>query len=107
MPLSGREPERSAFDLTTRVVAAPSQASCDLDGDAVILNLSSGTYHGLNEVGTRVWHLLEEPRTVGWIRDRLVEEYDVDPDVCLRDLCALLEALRAAELVEVSDGEEG
>jgi len=32
----------------------------DLAGEAVILNLASGIYFGLNEVGTRMWNLLAE-----------------------------------------------
>ena len=32
----------------------------DLDGEAVILDLGSGTYFGLNQVGTRVWQLISD-----------------------------------------------
>ena len=42
------------------VKAAKEQVSCDLAGEAVILNLKSGQYFGLNEVGTRIWNLIQE-----------------------------------------------
>ena len=83
------------------VVAVKDQVSADLAGEAVILNLKSGVYYGLNEVGGRVWQLLQEPRTVAAIRDTLLEEYEVDRDSCDRDLVAVLQELATAELIEV------
>lgn len=84
------------------VVAVKDQVSADLAGEAVILNLKSGVYYGLNEVGGRVWQLLQEPRTVAAIRDTLLEEYEVDRDLCDRDLLAVLQELATAELIEVN-----
>ncbi|MCA1992893.1 MAG: lasso peptide biosynthesis PqqD family chaperone [Coleofasciculus sp. S288] len=84
------------------VVAAPGQISSDLGGEAVILNLKSGVYHGLNEVGAQIWKLIEEPKTVKEIEQALLEEYEVEPECCQRDLLALLQNLEAAGLIEVS-----
>lgn len=84
------------------VVAVKDQVSADLAGEAVILNLKSGMYYGLNEVGGRIWQLLQEPRTVAAIRDTLLEEYEVDRESCDRDLLAVLQELATAELIEVN-----
>lgn len=86
----------------TTVVAIKDQVSADLAGEAVILNLKSGVYYGLNEVGARIWELIQEPRTVAAIRDTLLEEYEIDRDGCDRDLLALLQELATAELIEVN-----
>lgn len=83
------------------VVAAKDQVSCDLAGEAAILNLQSGVYYGLDAVGARVWHLLQEPRTVQDIRDTILMEYEVERDRCEHDLLALLQELVAAGLIEV------
>ncbi len=85
------------------VVAAKDQVSCDLAGEAAILNLQAGVYYGLDAVGARVWHLLQEPRTVQDIRDTILMEYEVERDRCERDLLALLQDLAAAGLIEVRD----
>ena len=53
------------------VVAAKDQMSSELAGEAVILDMESGTYFGLNEVGARVWSLIQEPRAVRDIQDAL------------------------------------
>jgi hypothetical protein len=57
----------------------------------------------LDPVGARIWELIATPRSVRSIRDALLAEYQVDADRCETDLVALLEALRDADLVEVSD----
>ena len=85
------------------MVAAKEQVSADLAGEAVILNMESGTYYSLNEVGARVWGLVGEPRTVDEIRDTILEEYEVEADHCERDVVALLEQLADAGLVEIRE----
>ena len=77
--------------------------SCDLGGEAAILQLASGIYYGLNPVGARVWSLLRQPRTVREIRDALLSEYEVDRAPCEHDLLALLHALVAERLIEARD----
>ena len=72
------------------VVAAKGQVSTDLGGEAVILGLESGTYFSLNDSGSIVWNLIQKPRPVAELRDAILDEYDVESDVCERDLLALL-----------------
>ena len=83
------------------VVAAKDQISRDLDGEAVILNLKSGKYCGLSEVGAHIWQLLQEPTSVKEIRDTLLKEYEVEQDRCERELLALLQDLADNGLIEV------
>lgn len=83
------------------VVAAKDQVSCDLAGEAAILNVPQGTYYGLDAVGARIWSLLQAPREVAEIHRTIAAEYDVTPERCLRDLLDLLEKLRAEGLIEV------
>jgi len=85
------------------VVAAKDQVSTDLAGEAVILSLESGVYYSLDAVGARIWSLIEEPRTLNEIRDAILEEYEVEPDRCERDIVALLEQLADAGLIEIRD----
>lgn len=84
------------------VVATRESASCDLAGEAAILNLKSGVYYGLNAVGARIWSLIQEPRAVSDIRDTILSEYDVEPDRLRADLLAWLQQMADAGLVEIS-----
>jgi Coenzyme PQQ synthesis protein D (PqqD) len=83
------------------VVAAKDQVSSDLGGEVAILDLKAGVYYGLDAVGARIWSLIQEPITVNEIRDILLEEYEVEPERCERDLLALLRRLADEGLVEV------
>lgn len=40
----------------------------------------------LNETGARIWDLVDGQRSLAEIRDHLVQEYDVEPDVAGADL---------------------
>ncbi len=81
---------------------AVGQVSSQLGEEVVILGLDSNRYFGLDEVGATVWNLLKEPRSVTSIRNRLLEEYDVDPQVCQQDLIALLQELAEHQLIEIT-----
>lgn len=85
------------------VVTAKDQVSADLAGETAILNLESGVYYSLNEVGAYIWSLIQEPRTVNEIQDAILEEYEVEPDRCERDILTLLEQLAGAGLIEIRD----
>ena len=69
--------------------------------EQAILQLDSGKYFGLNPVGARVWQLLASPQPVSAVLATLLAEYDVPAERCRADLFALLEKLRAAQLIEV------
>ncbi|MBE9052606.1 PqqD family protein [Nostocales cyanobacterium LEGE 11386] len=83
------------------VVAIPEQIFSDIGGEAVILHLKTGIYHGLNEVGARIWTLIQEPKAVKDIKQNLLEEYEVASEECDRDLIALLKDFLTAGLIEV------
>ena len=85
------------------VVVSQDQVSCELGGEAALLNLKAGVYYGLNEVGASIWKLIQEPKRVGEIRDAILEEYEVEPDNCEADIMALLQDLLDNGLIEVKN----
>jgi hypothetical protein len=89
------------------VVVARDQVSCDLGGEAAILNIKNGVYYGLDPVGAHVWNLLQKPQRVAEIRSAVLQAYDVEPDRCRQDVDTLLENLLAEGLIEVRDGAQG
>jgi Coenzyme PQQ synthesis protein D (PqqD) len=83
------------------VIATPEQVSCPLGEESAILNLKNTVYYGLNPVGARVWNLLQQARTVGELRDAILDEYDVEAGRCESDLLELLEKMRSEGLIHV------
>jgi Coenzyme PQQ synthesis protein D (PqqD) len=89
------------LSFRTIVVATSEHVSCPLGEDAAILNLKNSVYYGMNPVGARVWDLLKQPISVAEVRDVLLEEYEVDPERCEKDLLALLGTMRDEGLIVV------
>jgi hypothetical protein len=75
----------------------------DLSGEMVLLDLESGKYYGLNEVGTRLFTLLSERRNVNEAYEALLEEYDVAPEQLQQDVLGLVEKLAEQKLVIIED----
>ena len=93
-----------AISETAVLVAAGDLLASDFGGtEQVILNLQDGVYYGLEDVGARIWQLLRKPTTIRAVLGALVEEYDVDPERCERDLRALLAELASRGLVEIRE----
>ncbi len=91
----------ASLSVHSVVVAAREQVSCPLGEESAILNLKNSVYYGMNPIGTRVWNLLKQPRTIAELRDTLLSEYEVDAKLCERDLLDLLEKMKGEGLIEV------
>lgn len=77
----------------------PEVVSRVIDGEAVLLDLASQCYFGLNAVGTRVWEHLSAGKSVAEIRAALLAEFDVTEDVLAGDLGRILDELSTKGLV--------
>jgi hypothetical protein len=88
--------------MPPRVVRAnPNALHRDLQGEGVLLQLETGEYFGLDEIGERFWTLIVEHGDLDAVQARLLEEFDVEPDVLARDLDDLVNELIEKQLVDV------
>lgn len=71
----------------------------DLAGESVLLNLSTGTYFGLDAMGTRLWHLVGEHGSSALVIETLLAEYDVDALRLQKDVEGLIDQLLAKGLL--------
>ena len=85
--------------LTDRIVPKPDVIFRALGAEAVVLNLDSGTYFGLNSVGTRIWMLLEQ-HDLGDACAQLEAEYEAPRERIEADVLALVDSLEGKGLVE-------
>jgi hypothetical protein len=72
-----------------------------LDDESVLLDLKTGTYFGLDAVGTRIWQLIVEQASLARVLEVMLEEYAGDPETMERDLLELTRRLCAKGLVEI------
>jgi hypothetical protein len=91
-----------AFAAESRLVLSKDQLSCDLAGEAAIVNLKNGVYYGLDAVGARVWNLMREPVTIQTIIDSLLEVYAVERATLQSDIHRFLHQLFAQGLIEIA-----
>ena len=92
------------LDFSQRVVKPDGVLIRELDGEAVILNLETETYFGLNEVGMRMWTLLTESESIQQAFDLLLNEYEIDKDRLRDDLITLLQQLLDNDLLMLRHG---
>jgi hypothetical protein len=88
--------------LSQNVVQCPNVLVQNLAEEAVLLNLDSEAYFGLNEMGTRMFTVLQEQNSIAEAHQQLLAEYDIDPESLKTDLLKLIEQLVEQGLVTVS-----
>ena len=74
----------------------------EADGELIALDVEKGTCYGFNRTATRIWQLLEQPRTIGSLRDALLEEFDVERTRCERELLEALAQMSRDGIIESS-----
>ena len=76
----------------------------DLGEEAILLDLDTSTYFGLDAVGARIWHLLAEHQSADAIVPLLVQEFDVDQRRLRLDLDTLVKRLLEKRLLIAASG---
>ena len=89
--------------LTHHVTISREVLFQELDGEAVLLDLASESYFGLDDVGTRIWQLLQEHGSLRTVFDTMLDEYDVEPARLEEDLLKHVGDLADAGLVIYGD----
>ena len=92
----------TSLTLADSVVISEDVVFREVSGEMVLLDLSSGTYFGLNEVGARIWTLLHHGGSLRDAFDAALAEYDVSPNAFERDLLGLVRELCARGLAHVA-----
>jgi hypothetical protein len=73
--------------------------------ETVVLNLTTGKYHGLNPTAGRMLEALNTAPTAGAVVPELALEYGVDPTKIESDLLALCQGLLERGLIEIVDAD--
>lgn len=87
--------------LSQRVILSSNALFQEIGGEGVILDLTSSTYFGLDEVGVRLWQLLQADPNLQAAFDALLAEYEVDPAQLEQDLARLIDQIVKAGLASV------
>jgi hypothetical protein len=86
-----------------KITIPESVLSTELQNEGVLLNLETGEYFGLDEVGMDMWKVLGTCGTLDAACTALLAQYDVAEDVLAGDLRAFVAKLEERKLVAVTD----
>lgn len=89
--------------IATKVTIPDQVLFRDLAGEAVLLELESGRYYGLNESGTRMWSLLVEHGRVDTALQNLLQEYDVPLERLQEEFLHFIETLASRKLLNLHE----
>lgn len=76
-----------------------------IDGEAIIINLTTGVYYSLDPTGSEVWSLIEGRHDVDTIVGHLCGRFDVPEHTCRGDVERLVEQLLHERLIVSADGD--
>lgn len=75
----------------------------ELDGEAVLLNMNSEIYFGLDKIGTRIWNLLQTHGDLGSVTQTLLNEYDIGEEALTTHLLEFIEKLDSKGLITIQE----
>jgi hypothetical protein len=85
----------------TLYVRSPDAIFSEIEGEFVALNINKGQCYGMDSIASRIWSLIDQPRSVEEICAALQQDYEVDLDTCRGDVESLLNALSKEGLVGI------
>lgn len=69
----------------------------------VIFDRNNHRYYNIDALAALVWSLIQQPRTLGEIRDAIVERFGLDADAAERDALHVLRQLEREGLIEAEE----
>lgn len=97
-PTSSSKDSKSISEETL-IRRTASVLTAEIDKQIVMMDIESGRYLGLDDIGSVIWQRLETPRTFGELVDGLVADYDADRSVIADDVRKLLLDMAAHDVV--------
>ncbi len=73
-----------------------------LDDEIVMMSIKNGEYYGLDNIGSRIWEIIEKPVSFNQIIIILKEEFDVTEEKCTIDVKEFLGMLEIKNLIKIS-----
>jgi hypothetical protein len=86
----------------SRIVLTTNLLSAEVDGEAVIMDMQSGNYFGLDAIGTEIFQLMAQPILVSELCRKLEAEFDATPETIREDVLHLCNEMLQHGLIEVA-----
>ena len=70
-----------------------------IDEEIVMMDEKLGLYFGLNPLAAKIWSWLEVPMNLQMLLEKVLDQYEVSPEICRRDLTFFLNEMCAHQLI--------
>jgi hypothetical protein len=97
----GVDPREAIADATS-IFRNETMLTADADGEVMMMNVETGTYFALDDIGSEIWRRLESPCSFGELVDELATKYSGDRVEIARDVRALLNSMIARNVVTIA-----
>ncbi|WP_246943845.1 lasso peptide biosynthesis PqqD family chaperone [Bacillus pinisoli] len=91
------------ISLETIVLQSEGNIVSDMGGEKVMLSIENGKYYNLGEIGGAIWDLINTPKSISELIDKLVGQYDVEEEECKEQILPFLEHLKTENLIKIVD----
>lgn len=91
------------IELSSQIARTENLMSASVDKEIVILNMAKNNYIGLDEIGLRIWELLERPFSVDELCHRLSREFEAAPEQIESDMLPFIGELINEGLIRIVD----
>lgn len=75
--------------------------TAEMGEEVGMLDVETGNYYILNEIGTDIWAFLETPITFEQLVNQLLSIYSIDYDTCERESLSFLEEMIENKLIQL------
>jgi len=92
--------EHSALATDAPIARAEGLVASEVNGEVVVLSIELGHFFHLNATGSRIWNLLDAPKTVAALSATLGERFSVGAEECRRDVAEFVQGMLEKGLLE-------
>jgi hypothetical protein len=91
----------AAINWDSVIAKSDNFVESEVDGEAVLMNLDEGDFSSLKSTGLQIWQMLDEPKPVSQICAGLLDQFDVEEEVCREQTLGFLAALHDKGFITV------
>ena len=86
--------------MNTKWQVSPEVLSSKIDEEAILMSIEADSYFGLEPVGSRIWEILtKHPASVNELVFLLMQEYEVDEEICREDVQQFINDMSGRKLI--------
>lgn len=74
------------IELSQKITRHNDMLSAEIGGEAIMMSIEKGAYFGLNPIATRIWDLIDQPKSIAELIEVISTEYEVSDEQCSADV---------------------